>query len=127
MAITRPTEVAAVQRAEVLGDGGLDDVLVVVLKVGANTREVNNDRDVERLELLLGSDTAELEQLGGVEGTSRNDDFALSFHASSIGGLVGGGAGVGAVEARTFEIVHSGSTRLGAALVKLNLGDLEEC
>jgi hypothetical protein len=63
-------ESAAIECNEIRGSFALYVDLVVVLKVGANTGKVNDDRDVKLLELFGGTDTTELEELGRVVGTT---------------------------------------------------------
>lgn len=56
----------------------------LVLEVGTNTREVNNDRDVGLLEQLLRANTASLQNLWCVNGTSSEDDLALGLDCAGL-------------------------------------------
>lgn len=49
----------------------------VVLEVLANAREVHKDVNTTLLEDALGADTAQLQQLGGMNCTSRHNDFLV--------------------------------------------------
>lgn len=59
-------ECTALEGRKVTGSLALYGGLVVVLKVGANTREIDDHWDVEFLEFVSRADTAKLEDLGGV-------------------------------------------------------------
>ncbi|TKW56379.1 hypothetical protein CTA1_7237 [Colletotrichum tanaceti] len=99
--------------------------LVAVLHVGTDAGEVDQDGDAERLELRLGADPAELEQLGRVEGAGRDDDLPLGVDAAGSRGRRRAGTGVGAVEAGSLQEVDPDSPGLVATrLIKADLGDL---
>lgn len=57
---------AAVQCVEVGGCFALNVDLVVILEVGTNAGQIDNNRDVELLELSCGANTTKLEKLRGV-------------------------------------------------------------
>lgn len=71
-------EGAAIQGGEVVLDRALDRDLVMVLKVGSNTRRVDDDGDAKLLELVGRTDSAELQDLRGVVDATGNDDLAGS-------------------------------------------------
>lgn len=102
-----------------LGDHGL---LVAVLEVGSDTGEVEDDVDAELLELLLGADTGQLENLGGVIGTAGDDDLLGDADVAGAGGLGATTAGVGAVESLALHVVDAGGAGLVAGGVKGDLG-----
>ena len=72
----------------------MDVDLVVVLEVGADTGKVDNDGDVELLELVGGTDTAELQELRRVVCSTGDDDLARSSCRSgntSVAAVLGAG------------------------------------
>lgn len=56
----------------------------MILEVLANTGQVNNSLDTGRLEKLLRADTADLEDLGRVNGTSGDDDLLASIDSEGL-------------------------------------------
>jgi hypothetical protein len=72
-----------VECGEVRGSFALDVDFVVVLQVGANTGKIDDDGNVKLLELVGGTHTAQLEQLGRVVCSTGDDDLAGSSYRSS--------------------------------------------
>ena len=72
-----------VAECAILGDGEIsrrfadDTDFVTVLEVGANTREVFHNLDIESFKFFLGPDTAELQELRRLECACGDDDFFL--------------------------------------------------
>jgi len=115
-------ESAAVECNEVRGSFALDVDLVVVLEVGANAGKVDNDGNVELLELVGGTDTAELQELRRVVCSTRDDDLARSSRRSGDTSIAAG-LGAGLVEILTVkELNASGTGRRG--LVEVDLGNV---
>ena len=115
------TECAAVECGEVGGGFALDVDLVVVLEVGSDTGEVDNDGDVELGELIGRADTTQLEELRGVVGSTCDDDFLGGSGGTSLTlGTVGLGAGL--VEVLAVEELDTGSAGRSDVLVKGDLG-----
>jgi hypothetical protein len=115
-------ESAAIECGEVLGSLTLDVDLVVVLEVGTNTGKVDNDGDVKLLELVGGTDTAELEELRRVVSATGDDHLARSGCSSGDTGLaVAPGAGLVEVLA-VKELDTSGARSFG--IVEGDLGNV---
>lgn len=105
------------------GSAGCHRRLVVVLEVGADTRKIDEDGDVERFELVLGANARELEKLGRVVGAAGEND--LSRGAGRPGGSLGSsGQRAGAVEVGTVEELHTNGPGRGRLLVEDDLGDM---
>jgi hypothetical protein len=94
----------------------------VVLEVGADTGEINNDGNVKLLELVGGSDTAELQELRRVVCSAGDDDLARRSCRSgdtSVAAVLGAGL----VEILAVkELDTSGARR--RRLVEGDLGDV---
>jgi hypothetical protein len=73
----------AIECGEIRGSFALDVDLIVILQVGTNTGKINNDGNVKLLELVGGTNTAQLEQLGRVVCSTGDDDLAGSSHRPS--------------------------------------------
>jgi hypothetical protein len=114
-------EPAAVESAEVRGSFALDVDLVVVLEVGADTGKVNDDGDVELLQLVGRADTAELEKLRRVVGSTGDDDFAGSSGRSSDTS-VAAVLRAGLVEVLAVEELDTSGARRRGRLVEGDLG-----
>jgi hypothetical protein len=114
-------EPAAVESAEVRGSFALDVDLVVILEVGANTGKVDDDGDVELLQLIGGTDTAELQELRGVVGSAGDDDLARSSGRSSDT-RVAAVLGAGLVEVLTVEELDTSGARRRSRLIEGDLG-----
>jgi hypothetical protein len=116
------TECASAERSEVFLNLTLNADLVVILKVGADTGEVDDDGNVKLLELLSGTNTAQLEQLRRVVCSTSNDDLtgSSSRSGSTLGALV---LGAGLVEVLSVEELDTGSAGRGG-LVEGDLGDM---
>jgi len=91
-----------------------DRALVVIGKALADTREVLDDGDTELLKLSTGTDSAEFQDLGRVEGTTGNDDFLGGKDLGCWGGF---GATnmlrVGPVKRRTLQNLNADGPRRG--------------
>lgn len=61
----------------------------MVLEVGTNGIELEVNLDTSSLENSLGTDTTELQQLGGLNGTSGKDDFFLSVDSVGLARSIG--------------------------------------
>ena len=70
-------ESASFENGEVLFMFDVDWNLISVHHVGADTREMLDNRDIKSPKLISVADSAELEQLRGVERAARDDDFLL--------------------------------------------------
>lgn len=116
-------EGAAVESREVVLDGALDGDLVVILEVGANTGEVDDDGDVELAQLLLRTDTRELEELGRVVGSTSDDDLAAGLDGAG-GTLSAGVLGGGLVQILALEELDTGGGGSLGGLVEGDLGDV---
>ena len=93
----------------------------MVLEVSSDTGEVDNDGDVELVQLLCWADTAELEELGRVVGSSCNNDFLGGSGRTSLTlGTVGLGAGL--VEVLAVEEFDTSGTGRSDVLVEGDLG-----
>lgn len=111
---------------EVKVRGGLadDGVFVTVLHVGADTGQVDDNGDLEGLELGARANTAELEELGGVVGASRDDDLAGGGDAAVAGRDGVAGTRVSAVKRLALHKLDSSRTGDAAALVEDDLSGL---
>ncbi|KAI6768571.1 hypothetical protein HG531_010760 [Fusarium graminearum] len=121
--ISVEAESATIESSEVLRSVALDADLVVVLEVGSDTREIDNNGDIKLLQLIGRSNTAELEDLRSVVDTTSDDDLTRS---SSVTGNTSstGGERAGAVEVLAVEELNTSSTGSLLRLVKENLGDV---
>jgi hypothetical protein len=117
----RVAEGAALEHGEVGGSLACDTNLVAVLEVGAYTGKVDDDGDVEALELGLGADSTELEELRSVEGACGDDDFLGSGDVSRGAALRASGARVSGVEALALEVFNADCFG-DAAVVEADLG-----
>ena len=66
-----------------------DDSLGVIQKILADTRDVLDNRNVEGLELGLGSDTRVKEKSGSINSASAQDGFLASVQSVLLAGLEG--------------------------------------
>jgi hypothetical protein len=82
----------------------------VVLEVGADTRKVDDDGNVELLKLVGGTDTAELEELRRVVCSAGNDDLTRSSCGSSDTSIAAV-LGAGLVEILTVKELDTGGAR----------------
>jgi len=89
---------ARTQEAELLAHLGHDRDLVAVLQVGADAGSVERHRDAVTLELGAWANARQLQQLGTIEGASRENDLAPRPREKRGSGRVAG-IGVGAIEA----------------------------
>lgn len=95
----------------------------MVLEVGADTGEVDDDGNVELLQLLGGTDTGKLQQLGRVVGSTGDDDFAggLGRSGNTLLALV---LGAGLVEVLAIEELDTCGARSLLSLVESDLGNV---
>ncbi|PMB72600.1 hypothetical protein BM221_000014 [Beauveria bassiana] len=89
---------AALERRKVLGHLALHVDLVVVLQVAAHAGQVDDDGDIERLELLAGTNAAELQNLRRVVGSARDNDFARGIDLARLSLASGAVARAGLVQ-----------------------------
>jgi hypothetical protein len=115
-------ESTTIECAEVRGSPALDVDLVVVLEVSANTGKVDNDGNVKLLELVRGTDTAELEELRGVVCSTGDNDLAGSSGRSSDTS-VAAVLGAGLVKILAIKELDTGGARR-RRLVEVNLGNV---
>lgn len=116
-------ESAILEEGKVGGSLANDADLVTVLHVAADTRKILDHRDVERLELGSRADTAELEELRGVEDTGRDNDLLAGKDAARNTAILFGRAGIGAVQALSVEVLDAGGLGLVTRLIEVDLGD----
>lgn len=115
-------ESTAIERGEIRGSFTLNVDLIVVLEVSANTGKVDDNGNVKLLELVGGSHTRKLQELGRVVGSTGDDDLARSSCRSSdtsIAGILR----TGLVKVSTVKKLDTSSARR-CRLVEGNLGNV---
>ena len=81
--------------------------------------EVDDDRNVQVLKLLKRPDTAELEDLGRVEGSASHNDLTAGLHPAELTGLGRVIASIASIHGLTMKILHPIRPGLPATLLLL--------
>ncbi len=97
------------------GAGADDGHLLVIAEVLANAGQILDDGNVELLQVVGRTDTAEHQDLRGVECAAGDDDLASGAGGHLGSGGVGNLAVVRCVERLAHEILDAGGTGLAAA------------
>jgi len=111
--VGRPKDGSRQTRRDLLGRDAVQGSLVIITHLLPDARQILDDLDPKLLQLRLGPDTAELEDLRGVEGAAGDDDFPFGKHLRDWSFGAGDVLGIGFVEGCALHELDADGARLG--------------